>query len=545
MKLNRLVASTLFVICVGMVVVAQQEVRATYQPMEDRKVKVTWSVNFPAESGSAHLRTQKESLGMIEIDVPQEQIKTEYDKPVNPTKATFTISLEFGPDKPFSNNTVFADMTVRAFSGPRSNPSVAASTDLSLNAAAMRDYYDKIDKLDDFKVRFVPKPDPAMLTDRHVVKISDRSITLSLTSSQSIRAKVLAYETDDITKAVGDTVFKYPSDVLLFENKPTEVKVPELRGDKPYVLVVDEISGVANPAGRKPLHEVISRVNGTPIRTLPEVAKPSIRFIGIPQPKRSEAVYLEVSATDATDVFAYVEGSYDNGDFIKVSDEVRVTKKGGPAPVDPTVFAAQVPVALIPGRTYRVQARAVTDKSDDIGPAMTKSVEFKALPAKLFDIVTFDIGSETLKFTPTGVTEAVKTSMVMKVNEKQLLSPCVEGGPLQPSCEVAIAQIFTALADRNKNPGAAAAAPQKSTVSFEVTVKAADQSERVQTSTFAMSVTPPNLGNQAAKDNWQHVLSFAKDVITGSGNTKLEPNKLRSSGIAGFLGAMLRGFLIL
>jgi hypothetical protein len=517
------------------------EITASYLPQGD-SVRIIWAVNFKPDNYSLTGRTKKETMSSeFPIVVAKEKIKVSVDDPVNSKKWTLITDIPYGPDQNLSDQTEYAYLTIGTSSGSSDAPTQSARADITLNLEAIRQYRDLL-----AESKTCVQTTPASLSEKSVIWISDRSLTVHLIATQTITVNVLAFENPSTTPKKGDSTPFRKDNQLLVAFTPKDVKIPDLRSGKEsgktYIVVIEEVTSANNPPGRTLLWEQITQDNqGKTISTLPEIKRPSVRIMGHPQTKRNETVYVEVSAENATSVTAYVITRDKNGTPIKLSDEVNIPPKSGMVPVDKTAYAGEISVALDEGsRQYQVVARAVTSMTDDDNSAENTSDPFISVPRKLFSYVSYEINDQQMKFTLEDATSPLKTSVAIKLNDKALIARCSKDGT---SCEFDLGSVFGALAKKANNPAGGTAPASSNKILFEVSAQATDGTDRRQGSSFALSIKAPDASDASASSKFKGVTDFATSLVTGTGNPKLEANKVKGTGLGGFLGSLLRGFL--
>lgn len=522
-----------FVFCA--VAVAQSpEIEVSYRPQID-KVQIVWKVQFKADNFSIQGRTKKESTGEFTISIPKDKISVVFDDQLSPKMTTLTTEVPYGTEKELSDQTKYAYFTVSASAGPPDSPTRTAKAELTVNLASVKEHTELLR----LKTMCVVA-DPAKLIDKRITKSSDRSITVQLKSSQAISVNILAFENPNPAKLPqkGDTTPFGKNNNLLLANALTDIKVPDLRPNQKYLLVVEEIAP-NNPPGRTLLWDQVNDEKSL-VPTPPQILRPSVRVLGNPQPQKNESVYVEISAENATSVTAYVIARNKSGVPIKLSDEVPIQHKPGAMPLDTTLYSGNIPVALDEGNTeYQVIARAVTNLTEDDNEAQNPSGMFNGLPRKLFDYVSYEVGDKKMNFTLQKATTPVKITVKVKVNERTLTTPCttISGA----SCDLDVTGIFNELGNNTTN---ASAGTQNNVVLFEITAETMDKSLRSQTASFAISIKGPNSPeDKPSSDKWKKITDFAKSVITGKDNVKLEAKNLQGTGFGGFLGSLVRGFL--
>lgn len=545
--------------------IAQQthHIRATYKPVQNddgtRGITITWVADFNAQSPSAVGVAPSPGCSNCPVTVKAAGIKTDFTK-LNvgvATETTFTTTISYGAQGDVLNDTTESvDLTLKAI--PTETGAAPVETTLSLSLEAVRAYFDLKTQNKNLATDLASRPPkalPAHLNVKEVTAVTDRTIKVRLNADQTIRVDVLAYQTKDVSQATGSTSFKTP-DQLLPANEDKEITILQLTEDKDYVLKIKETSKASDPTARSLIEETLTGgPGGSALKTKKTIDLPTISAVGSPTQKRNDAVHVAFSAKNATSVLASVEAFNTRGEIYQVSKETPIPSKNDPA--DPTRYEGDIPVAagIQENVTYRVRFRAV-NTPDNLTSIGDDTNVFTGKSAKLFDVVELQITASTFRFIPTNASSTVQTKVSIALNQRAALSlncnqpPSTSSPATSPVCEINVAAMLAALTPTPPTPGTTApvaTTSQPSKLTFLLTVTD-PETERIQTSTFAISVTPPDTTTSKGKDMLNNVKSFVQSVVApggGSNNNALEPKKIQGTGIAGFLGALLRGFIAL
>lgn len=513
-------------------------VTATYRPvrLEDGKTKAVqfiWVANFDATSPLLQ-GTVKMDSGSLTLTPT---ITSEFVR--SPVHTIFTALVKL--DQNVIDNAK-EDIEVTLSAAPAQTAPVATS--LTVNLEGIKDYFSKLAQIDDLgsKLEETPQPPvPAKLDSKEVISVTDRTIKVRLQANQSISVDVFAYQTSEESEADGKTPFK-KLDQFLNKDEPREITIEALTENKPYILRIMEIRQKGYPKKRVLLNDALRVGPGSAaLHTLETSKIPTATIKGLPRQKRNDAIHVQINATNATSVRASAVAFNSRGEEYQVSKEVQIPFKNDPS--DQTLYEGDIPVTLgiKEGVEYRVDFRAVNDKTI-LESAIVHSDKFPGLSPKLFEVVELEIGASTLKFTPTKASSKIKTEVTITVNDQDLKVPCKASSP---GCDIDVKALLALLQPQPTSGGSTgtAKAPSASKLTFVVTVTDAE-TERTQSSTFALSVAAPDPNAKNGKQQLQNFQSFAKNVISNDhkDDAVLSGNQ-KGTGIAGFFGALLRGFL--
>jgi hypothetical protein len=539
-----------------------QHLKVTYKPLQNddgsKALAVSWVAAFNAVSPSISGVAQNRQCNNCPISIDSASIRAKSTVVEGViTETTFSAMISYGATGDLlSDGTQSIDLIVKASrvqagGAPIGDPFEAM---ISPSLEAIRDFFNLKDQNKDLAAELVrrpPIPVPARLHVRQVSAVTDRTIKVRLNADQTIRVDVLAYQTSDVTQAAGRTDFS-TLDQLLPANEDKEITISQLIEDQPYIVKIKE-RAAASATGRALIDETITQGPAGLLRTKRRIDLPTISPIGSPVQKRNDAVHVAFSARNASSVVALVEAFNARGEIYQVSKETSIPTRNDPS--DSTRYEGDIPIAagIQEGVTYRVRFRAL-NVQDDLSTAGDNTYVFTGKSAKLFDVVELQITTSTFKFIPTNASSTVQTNVSIALNQRPPLTlqcnqpSSTPSSTLSPVCEINVAALLSLLTPTPPTPGstpAAAATPnQPSKLTFIITVKD-PETERTQSSTFAIGVTPPDTSTSNGQRMLNNVKSFVQSVVTGGSNNKLEPTKIQGSGIAGFLGALLRGFIAL
>jgi hypothetical protein len=552
-----------FVLFVTPEVGGAQHLKVTYKPVQNedgsKALLVSWVADFNAQSPSISGVARNPQCNNCQLSIDSASIRAESTGMVGgvTTETTFRAMISYGATGTLlSDATQSIDLTVKASpvqASPVQTDAVPIVAMISPSLEAIRDFFTLKEQNRTLAAelgRRPPIPLPARLNVKLVSAVTDRTIKVRLNADQTIRVDVLAYQTSDDTQANGQTAFS-ALDQLLPANEDKEITVAQLIEDRPYIVRIKE-RAAASATGRTLIDETITQWQTGLLRTKRAIDLPTISPIGSPTQKRNDAVHVAFSARNATSVVALVEAFNTRGEIYQVSKEATIPVKNDPS--DPTLYEGDIPIAagIQEGVSYRVRFRAINDPND-LRTGGDSTYVFVGKSAKLFDVIELQITTSTFRFIPTNASNSVQTNVSIALNQRPPLTlQCNQPTSLptqtvSPVCEINVAALLSLLAPPPATSGSipSVATPnQPSKLTFLITVKDPD-TERTQSSTFAIGVIPPDASTRNGQNLLNNVKSFVQSVVEGGSNNKLEPTKIQGSGIAGFLGALLRGFVAL
>jgi len=468
------------------------------------------------------------------VTVPATDIQSSYesDKTGQPN-TKFTASVPFGKNSSL-NADMATELTARV-TVPDTAASATTAAEISINPKTVATFIAALTEVERRPQASPPAPAPKVSAVVPAKRITDRSLRVEVASDKYVSAQAFAYPTSDRSQITGPTPY-VSKPAAVFEGNPQSLIIPKLGASAAYIVALRD-----STTNTDLVSPIAIDSDGNQIKTRDPIATPKLTFDKATNVK-NEAVLVRLQSSDAKSVklTLQVQDAARTGTFYDVPDSTFLVE-----PSLPNVFVSRrIERVLQPQAVYRVVGVAVPAYEDLPTSELAITPTFEGWKSGLFSSITVDV-SDGINFTPVNVAAPSWIKVSANVAGILINKECKPDaqGRTPASCGFSAAEVQSKLA---------AATPSTDGVTFDVTLNAADESERTQTETVAFKIVPPDSAKDpktgkaiksetaSNKDAWKSAVDFASASVNGDASKGMG---VRGRSIATFLLMLVKGFI--